>query len=77
MAKRCDVCGKGPQIGQKISHANNKSSKRWTVNLQRVRIMTGGGAKRARVCTQCIRSGSVQKAPRGYRIPLIKAKQAA
>ncbi|MEQ1642796.1 MAG: L28 family ribosomal protein, partial [Pyrinomonadaceae bacterium] len=25
MAKRCDVCGKGPQFGNNVSHANNKT----------------------------------------------------
>jgi hypothetical protein len=31
--------------------------------LQRIRIQTpGGGAKRSRVCTRCIRSGSIRKA---------------
>jgi len=62
MAKVCDVCGKGPQFGHRISHAHNVSKRRWNVNLQTVRALINGAAKRIRVCTGCIRSGKVQKA---------------
>ena len=34
MAKRCDVCGKGPQFGNNVSHANNKTKRRFLPNLQ-------------------------------------------
>ena len=34
MAKRCDVCGKGPQFGNNVSHANNKTRRRFLPNLQ-------------------------------------------
>ena len=27
MAKRCEVCGKGPQFGNNVSHANNRISR--------------------------------------------------
>lgn len=63
MAKRCDMCGKGPRYGHNISHAHNLTKRRWNPNLQRVRIQTqGGAAKRVRLCTRCIRNGKVQKA---------------
>ena len=29
MAQRCDVCGKGPSVGHKISHAHNVTKRRW------------------------------------------------
>jgi large subunit ribosomal protein L28 len=62
MAKRCEICGKGPQYGNNISHAHNVTRRRWNPNLQRVRVKVTGGAKQLRICTRCLRSGRVQKA---------------
>ena len=61
MARVCEICGKGPQFGHRISHAHNVTKRRWNVNLQRVRAQVGGGTKRMRVCTECLRSGKVRK----------------
>jgi len=64
MARRCYVCGKGPRSGNKVSHANNKTRRRWLPNLQPVRILDKDGERRrVRVCTTCITSGKVKKAP--------------
>ncbi|MFQ5817170.1 MAG: 50S ribosomal protein L28 [Terriglobia bacterium] len=57
MAQRCEICGKGPLSGNRISHAHNVTRRRWNVNLRRVRVRIGGVRKRMRVCTACIRSG--------------------
>jgi large subunit ribosomal protein L28 len=62
MARACEICGKRPQVGNKVSHANNRSKRRWYPNLQRVRAIQGGTTRRIRVCTRCLRSGSVVKA---------------
>ncbi len=62
MARVCDVCGKGPQFGNRVSHANNKTKRRWNVNLQPVRAIVNGAQRRIRACTACIRAGKVQKA---------------
>jgi large subunit ribosomal protein L28 len=62
MAQVCDICGKGPQFGNHISHAHNVSKRRWNVNLRPVRAKVGGSTKRIRVCTSCLRSGKVVKA---------------
>ena len=62
MAKVCQICGKGPVTGNNVSHAHNKTRRRWLPNLKRVHMVTeSGGTKRARVCTRCIRSGAVVK----------------
>jgi large subunit ribosomal protein L28 len=61
MARVCEVCGKGPQFGHKVSHAHNVSNRRWNVNLQSVRAIVNGTNKRLRACTSCIRNGKVQK----------------
>jgi large subunit ribosomal protein L28 len=61
MAKVCDLCGKGPQFGNNISHANNTTRRRWNPNLQSVRAVVKGQGKRIRVCTSCIKTGKVVK----------------
>jgi len=65
MARVCDICGKGPTSGNNVSHANNRTRRRWYPNLQVVRILVNGQPRRVRACTACIRSGKVVKAPRG------------
>jgi large subunit ribosomal protein L28 len=62
MAKVCDVCNKGPRFGNRVSHAHNVTNRRWNVNLQTVRAVVNGAAKRIRVCTSCLKSGKIQKA---------------
>jgi large subunit ribosomal protein L28 len=59
---RCDICGKGPVVGRRVSHAHNVRPRRFEPNLQTVRAMVNGGVKRLRVCTRCIRSQKVIKA---------------
>ena len=34
MARVCQVTGKGPMVGNKVSHANNKTKRRFMPNLQ-------------------------------------------
>ena len=34
MARVCEVTGKGPMVGNKVSHANNKTKRRFLPNLQ-------------------------------------------
>jgi len=63
MAMSCDICGKTPHFGNRISHAHNVTKRRWDPNLRRVRALVNGVHKTLRVCTGCIRSGKVQKAP--------------
>ena len=62
MARTCDICGKGPQFGNNISHAHNVTKRRWNVNLRPVKAKVAGGSKRLRACTGCIRAGKVVKA---------------
>ena len=63
MARVCDICGKGPSFGHNVSHANNKTNRRWYPNLQPFRALVDGEVKRLKVCTQCIKTGRVVKAP--------------
>jgi large subunit ribosomal protein L28 len=60
--RQCAVCGKGPSVGNHVSHANNKSKRRWNPNLQRVKANLDGTVRYIKACTRCIRSGKVKKA---------------
>jgi large subunit ribosomal protein L28 len=61
MSKRCEICGKGPQFGNRVSHANNRTHRRFEPNLQTVRAVVGRQVQRLRVCARCIKAGKVIK----------------
>ncbi len=61
MAQRCDICGKGPQFGNNVSHAHNVTHRRFNPNLQKVRAVVAGAHRKIRACTGCLRSGKVVK----------------
>ena len=55
MASVCDVCGKKPQFGMRLSHSHRRTKRRWNPNVQRVRAIVNGTPKRIHVCTSCLR----------------------
>jgi len=57
----CSVCGKKKVSGNNVSHANNRTKRIFTPNLQKIKIQTAHGTRRKPVCTRCLRSGSVKK----------------
>ena len=57
MGKYCEVCGKGTLNGHNVSHSNRKTNRIWAPNVQNVRVVVNGTAKRMNVCTSCLRSG--------------------
>jgi large subunit ribosomal protein L28 len=63
MAKQCEMCGKKTVFGRNVSHAHNVTSRTWEPNLQRVRALIENKVKHVRVCTRCLRSGKIVKAP--------------
>ncbi len=38
MARVCDITGKRPQVGNNVSHANNKTKRKFYPNLQKKRF---------------------------------------
>ena len=40
MSRRCELTGKGPMTGNNVSHANNKTKRRFLPNLQDVSLMS-------------------------------------
>lgn len=75
MARVCEICGKGRQVGNHIeirgkakylggvgTKVTGISRRAFLPNLQNVRITTANGTnKTVRICTQCMRSGAVVK----------------
>ena len=49
MTRRCDITGKGPLVGNTVSHANNKNKRRFLPNLQAVSFFSVGLKKNIRV----------------------------
>jgi large subunit ribosomal protein L28 len=63
MAKVCHTCGKRPSFGNSRSHSMVATRRRFNPNLQKVRIQDGGTTRRVYVCTRCLKSDRVLKAP--------------
>jgi large subunit ribosomal protein L28 len=61
MARVCEICGKRPSVGNRVSHANNRTKRCWRPNLQNVRADVSGTVRHILACTSCIRSGRVTK----------------
>ena len=38
MSRKCELTGKGPLYGNNVSHAHNKTRRRFMLNLQKKRI---------------------------------------
>lgn len=78
MARVCEICGKGTQVGNAVetrgkakylggvgTKVTGITRRQFKPNLQHVRITTAGGTNRyIRICTQCLRSGAVQRVVR-------------
>ena len=57
MAKTCPITGKRPMVGNNVSHANNKTKRRYLPNLQHKRFWLESEKRfvRLRVSTRGIR----------------------
>jgi len=75
MLKICAICGKKPLSGKSVVRKGMLKKKggtgskivRWTMrkflpNLQKIRILVDGTAKRAYVCAKCLKKGRIKKA---------------
>ena len=58
MARRCDFTGRGVQVGNNVSHANNRTRRRFLPNLQRASLLSDilGETVQVRLCTRAIRT---------------------
>ncbi len=75
MGQRCEVCGKTPQTGNRVTlrgkakylggvgtKVTGISRRTFKPNLQRIKVSLGGSNRHLRICTQCIRTGAIRKA---------------
>jgi large subunit ribosomal protein L28 len=58
MSRRCEITGKGVLSGNNVSHANNKTRRRFLPNLQVTSLLSDvlGNAVRLRLSTRAIRT---------------------
>ncbi len=58
MSRRCELTGKGPMVGNNVSHANNKTKRRFLPNLQDVTLIsdTLGRSFKFRVSSAALRT---------------------
>ncbi|MFA6047930.1 MAG: 50S ribosomal protein L28 [Parcubacteria group bacterium] len=54
MSRVCDICGRGSQTGNQVSHSNVKTLRKFAINLQSKKI----GGVRKKVCTKCLKTMS-------------------
>ena len=58
MSRRCELTGKGVQTGNNVSHANNRTRRRWLPNLNQVTLHSDalGRSFRFRISSHALRS---------------------
>jgi large subunit ribosomal protein L28 len=58
MSRRCELTGKGPQVGHHVSHANNKTKRVFRPNLQVISLASEalGQKVRLRISMNALRS---------------------
>jgi len=57
MARRCAITGKGPMAGNNVSHAKNRTRRRFLPNLRSVKItLEDGTQKRVRISARALRT---------------------
>ena len=74
--QQCAICGKRPVRGNQVTHRGKLKKeggvgrrtvrvnpRRFLPNLQRATVILNGTVRRLRVCTACLKSGRVPKAP--------------
>jgi large subunit ribosomal protein L28 len=57
MAKKCAISGKGPMSGNNVSHAHNKTRRRFLLNLRSVKVtLENGTVKRVKISAKTLRT---------------------
>ena len=61
MSKVCQICGKRVRSGRNVSHAVNRTLRKFNPNLQKIRADVDGKPVKMTVCTRCIKADKVKK----------------
>lgn len=57
MSRKCAITGKGPMSGNNVSHANNKTKRRFLPNLRTVRVtLEDGTTQKIRIAASTLRT---------------------
>ena len=56
MSRRCELTGKGPQVGHKVSHSNRKAKRRFLPNLCNVTLISDALDRSVRCASRPMRS---------------------
>ena len=57
MARRCAITGKGAMVGNNVSHANNRTKKKFQFNLRTIRVqLEDGSTRRIKVAASTLRT---------------------
>lgn len=59
---KCSICEKGAHFGNNVSHSHRRSNRMWKSNIKSVKAVVNGTPKKIYVCTQCLKSGKVERA---------------
>ncbi|MBQ2905007.1 MAG: 50S ribosomal protein L28, partial [Peptococcaceae bacterium] len=46
MSRKCEICGKGGNVGMQVSHSHIRTKKKWMPNIQKVRVVVNGTPKK-------------------------------
>ncbi|MFW6162705.1 MAG: 50S ribosomal protein L28 [Planctomycetota bacterium] len=76
MPRVCEMCGKRTRFGNTVTRRGRAKRKggigkkttgiarrSFKPNIQKVRVLHHGTVRRMKICTQCLRSGAIKKAP--------------
>ncbi len=55
MSRVCSICGKGPMVGNTVSHSIRRVGRRFLPNLHRVQVEVSGRVQRLSVCGKCLK----------------------
>jgi large subunit ribosomal protein L28 len=57
MSRKCAITGKNRQVGNRVSHANNKTKRTFKVNLRVVRVsLADGSTRKVRIAASTLRT---------------------
>ncbi|MDR2864694.1 MAG: 50S ribosomal protein L28 [Spirochaetaceae bacterium] len=61
MSRTCDICGKSPASGNKVSHAHNKTRRVWRPNIKKIKTEIEGTTLTLKICARCLKSDYITR----------------
>jgi large subunit ribosomal protein L28 len=53
--RKCSICSRGTKVGRNRSHAQNRTSRTFMANIQKVTMKVGSGMISGEFCTKCLK----------------------